>query len=166
MWFAWAGLSAFRGRRSIGSSRREQLPRSRHESYEHTREYFDLERWTRDHAQLLVLLAIANHANDEGYCWPSVETLAAKTRYTERHVVRVIQALEHDGWLQINRQRGKFNRYAIDLKRLLKMSRDGMSGDILSGDIRGQSQVTSATGSGDICAIPSIRTVNRTVNEP
>ena len=33
---------------------------------------------------LLLLLAIADHANDDGICWPSVARLAHKARTTKR----------------------------------------------------------------------------------
>ena len=35
-------------------------------------------------AELLVLLALADHARDDGVCWPSIRTIAAKARVEER----------------------------------------------------------------------------------
>ncbi|MEV4483625.1 helix-turn-helix domain-containing protein [Micromonospora coxensis] len=55
--------------------------------------------WCWEHAQvsgneLLVLLAIADHANDTGGgAWPSIKTLAAKARVSERTAQRVIGRL-------------------------------------------------------------------------
>ena len=39
---------------------------------------------------LLVLLAIADHANDDGICWPSVARLARMARVSERQCQRLI----------------------------------------------------------------------------
>jgi hypothetical protein len=46
---------------------------------------------------LLLLLAMADFANDDGECWPSVATLATKARITDRHVRRILRQLEEDG---------------------------------------------------------------------
>jgi hypothetical protein len=46
---------------------------------------------------LLLLLALADSADDNGECWPGVETLARKARMTPRHVRRVLAQLEEHG---------------------------------------------------------------------
>jgi hypothetical protein len=51
--------------------------------------------------KLLVLLALADYANDEGVCWPSIESLAAKARLSERQTQRVIRELESSGEVKI-----------------------------------------------------------------
>lgn len=43
---------------------------------------------------LLLLLAIADFANDEGFAWPSIPTLGKKIRLTERSTQRLIERLE------------------------------------------------------------------------
>ena len=53
--------------------------------------------WERapvDGGSLLVLLAMADFANDNGICWPSVPSLARKSRLSERQVQRVLRDLE------------------------------------------------------------------------
>ena len=54
-------------------------------------------------ADKLVLLAIADHANDEGHGWPSIETLANKSSVSRRTVLRILKGLEGAGLL--NRQK-------------------------------------------------------------
>ena len=54
----------------------------------------------------LMLLALADNANDEGYCYPSQETLAEKCTVDPRTVRRQISALQSQGLLEIT-QRGK-----------------------------------------------------------
>ena len=39
---------------------------------------------------LLLLLAIADHAADDGYCWPNVKTLAQKIRMSRRQTIRLL----------------------------------------------------------------------------
>lgn len=51
--------------------------------------------------ELLLLLAIADHANDEGYAYPKVATLARKIRMTERSVRRLTGQLVELGELEV-----------------------------------------------------------------
>lgn len=50
---------------------------------------------------LLVLLAIADHASEGGDAWPGVPLLATKARLSKRHVRRCLQALVNSGELEI-----------------------------------------------------------------
>ena len=47
-----------------------------------------------DGGSLLVLLAMADFANDNGICWPSLPALGRKARLSERQVRRVLRDLE------------------------------------------------------------------------
>lgn len=49
----------------------------------------------------LVLLALADHANDQGICWPGHDTVAKKARISRRTVIRTIEKLIHDGLLNV-----------------------------------------------------------------
>ena len=49
---------------------------------------------------LLLLLALADNASDEGICWPSIETLMRKTRLPRRTVFQAIKNLTEAGWVQ------------------------------------------------------------------
>lgn len=52
-------------------------------------------------APLLLLLAIADHANDRGHdAYPSIETLRRKVRMGERSVRRIVRLLEEEGELR------------------------------------------------------------------
>ncbi len=48
-------------------------------------------------AALLVLLALADYANDNGICWPGVPALAKKARVSERYVRGILGDLEGSG---------------------------------------------------------------------
>lgn len=75
---------------------------------------------------MLMLLAIADNADDDGTAWPSIETLARKCRVDRRTAQRTVRRLETDGWLSTvtgggtrgGREVGIPNRYRIDVHRL------------------------------------------------
>jgi hypothetical protein len=54
----------------------------------------------------LVLLAIADRANDEGWAWPGIDSLARKTRLTPRHVTRCLNNLKDAEEIIIKDNRG------------------------------------------------------------
>ena len=59
----------------------------------------------------LVLLALADWANDEGLCWPSINRLAVKASLTTRGIQKSIRALEQMGFVRREEVAGKGNRY-------------------------------------------------------
>lgn len=63
--------------------------------------------------QKLVLLALADWANDEGHCWPSISRLAEKTGVAGRSVQRLIRQLEDMNLVRREEVSGKGNRYWI-----------------------------------------------------
>jgi len=65
----------------------------------------------------LLLLALADHASDDGVCWPGIDRLARKIAKTRRHTRRLLSNLEESGELFINRQwgRGHTNLYLITI---------------------------------------------------
>ena len=44
--------------------------------------------------ELLVMLALADFANDAGECWPSIPVLAQKSRLSARQTMRVLNTLQ------------------------------------------------------------------------
>lgn len=50
--------------------------------------------------QRLVLLALANHATDDGRAWPSKETLASETNLTKTAVDRAVNWLQGNGYIE------------------------------------------------------------------
>jgi Helix-turn-helix domain len=51
--------------------------------------------------ELLVLLALADHARDDGLCWPSIRTIAAKARVEERSAQRILRRLIERGLVEL-----------------------------------------------------------------
>ena len=70
-------------------------------------------------AQKAVLLALADHADAAGRCWPSLTTLSAKTCAARRTVINALSALEKAGLISRDRQQGgsKSTRYVLHLDR-------------------------------------------------
>lgn len=56
---------------------------------------------------LLVLIALADNASDEGYCWPSWQSIMAKTKVSRGTLSSVLNRLEKDGYIvRESRKRG------------------------------------------------------------
>lgn len=61
--------------------------------------------WAQSKAKgsaLLLLLAIADYANDSDVAWPSVETLSRKIRMTRRNTQLLLRQLEESGELEVH----------------------------------------------------------------
>lgn len=68
--------------------------------------------------KLLLLLAIADYTNDEGYAWPSIPTLAKKLRMSERYVQVAIRQLIKSKELKISYKSrgGSSNTFQVTVK--------------------------------------------------
>lgn len=74
--------------------------------------------WTHSEqsgTKLLLMLAIADHANDDGYAWPGIISLANKVRRSPRQVMRLVKQLVEAGEL-LSMRIGRSNHYIIDLR--------------------------------------------------
>lgn len=69
---------------------------------------------------LLVLLALADWADDNGIAWPSIDGLAHKARLQRRRVQYIIRKLKGEGFLDIEEGGGrrKRHRYSLNLTKL------------------------------------------------
>lgn len=66
-----------------------------------------------DGTSLLVHVILANHANDDGVCWPSIARIAKQCRVSERHVQRILATLEADGYLRRSQRPGRSNLFMV-----------------------------------------------------
>ncbi len=67
----------------------------------------------------MVLLALADNANDEGTdCWPSVGKLVEKCSMSERAVQGHLAALEADGYIERHERLGRSNKFTIHVDRI------------------------------------------------
>lgn len=96
------------------------------------------------HDEQLVLLALADHAHDDGSrCFPGVRYLAWKTNYSERQIQRALRSLESSGLITpvafAAGGRGHATEYRINIEKGVKKS-----------PYQATARVTSTTGKGDI----------------
>lgn len=77
--------------------------------------------WVWDHSPykddaLLIHLALADWANDEGMCWPKQTSIASKARCSVEHVRRVTKRMQEDGYIEIvkvSRGPGSSHKYLM-----------------------------------------------------
>ncbi len=91
---------------------------------------------------LLLLLSLADYADERGVAFPSVETLANKVRMSERNVQLLLRKLEVDGEviIEANAGPGGANRYRLTLQ----------GGEKFSPHKRGKKGEKIAPGGGEI----------------
>lgn len=100
-------------------------------------------------ARLLTLLALADYANDLSLAWPSIPTLAQRTRISERQVQRAIQWLTSQSYIEIAAKgngRGNVTTYKVSLKGVIMSPFSDKKGDTASpiGDVKGD--ITNVKG--------------------
>jgi Helix-turn-helix domain len=66
-----------------------------------------------DQTTLLIQLCLADHADDDGRCWPSIPRLAKKARCSERWARDVIKELAEKGYLERDVRPGKSTMYRL-----------------------------------------------------
>ena len=95
-------------------------------------------------SKLLLLLALADHCNDDGVCWPSHSHLAEKIRMSSRQTKRLMSQLEEEHEIESKRRftnggRQTSNYYLLAEKYVNgvsdKMSPRSDMGDTPGGDI-------------------------------
>lgn len=64
-------------------------------------------------SQKAVLISLADQANDDGVCWPSINTISVRTCLSERAVRDAIRWLESAGYLASKDRRGSSNVYQV-----------------------------------------------------
>jgi DNA-binding MarR family transcriptional regulator len=87
----------------------------------HKASHWAFERSPATHTQKLVLILLADWADETGLAWPKQSTLADKARLSIRHLRRVLDELEAEGYLrrvQTRRRDGRrgVDNYQLDLK--------------------------------------------------
>jgi len=64
-------------------------------------------------SELLLLLAIADNARDDGHAWPGLSVLSGKTRLSRQTLSKKLENLVESGELYIHAQKGFVHHYAV-----------------------------------------------------
>ena len=91
---------------------------------------------TDDKSEVLVLVALADDADDTGgSCWPSLERIAARARMSVSGARRAVQRLEQAELITVHRPdrqgRGQHNRYQLHLEMVRNVTSEGSQDDTL-----------------------------------
>lgn len=111
---------------------------------------------------LLMLLAYADYANDDGECWPKMQSIAAKSRLSIRQSKRVKSILLESGELKVVKKstgRNDPDRVKVIIERVTPMTpQPGITGDILSpqGQITGDNMSPQMGVKGDMGVTPGV----------
>lgn len=63
--------------------------------------------------QKSVLISLADNANDQGHCWPSLMTISERTCFSKRAVIDAIAWLENAGAIIADRTNGRHTTYRV-----------------------------------------------------
>jgi len=112
-----------------------------------------------DGGALLVLLAMADYADEEHICRPSVGALARKARLSERQIIRILNHLKTDGAIvPIGEHKSKQGRPIV----IYRINTDALKGDICDSlKVTPMSPLETPKGDiyalkGDICDSPKV----------
>lgn len=100
---------------------------------------------------LLVMLALADFADDTGFCYPSVGTIALKSRLSKRQVQRILPRLIRSGELLIERKGGFHkgqnwaNQYRVTLGGVCEPIVNKRGDKLSWGDIYGKKRGLNVT---------------------
>ena len=112
----------------------------------------------------LVLLALADYADDRNQCWPSYETLADKCDISRTSVYSAIKDLKSAALIRVT-QRREDDKQLSNLYTLLTKKKAVKQADQSSDQSSDLSSDLSSDQSSDVCTQTVNRTVNRTVNQ-
>ena len=69
-------------------------------------------------SEKLVLLALADHADDQGVCWPGMQGIAEKCGISRRTVIRVVQSLAKKGLVSVFARGNEAGQQVTNIYRL------------------------------------------------
>lgn len=116
------------------------------------------------HADKIVLLALADNANDEGYCYPSASTLSRKCGMNERSIRRIVERLQDMGHVTQHDRPGRSSTFDIHPGRTV--TPDGQSPRTLGQDTPDRPSPTPRTVSPSTPDRPSPITIIEPSIEP
>ncbi|HCE9493801.1 TPA: helix-turn-helix domain-containing protein, partial [Pseudomonas aeruginosa] len=64
-------------------------------------------------AQKAVLISLADQANDQGVCWPAVDSIATRCCLSKRAVQQAIKWLRSAGIVSVEERQGRSTMYSV-----------------------------------------------------
>ncbi|HFH4110015.1 TPA: helix-turn-helix domain-containing protein, partial [Pseudomonas aeruginosa] len=64
-------------------------------------------------AQKAVLISLADQANDQGVCWPAVDSIATRCCLSKRAVQQAIKWLRGAGIVSVEERQGRSTMYSV-----------------------------------------------------
>ncbi|MBV5727442.1 helix-turn-helix domain-containing protein, partial [Pseudomonas aeruginosa] len=64
-------------------------------------------------AQKAVLISLADQANDQGVCWPAVDSIAMRCCLSKRAVQQAIKWLRSAGIVSVEERQGRSTMYSV-----------------------------------------------------
>lgn len=89
-----------------------------------------------------VLVALADNANDAGFCWPSISTICERTSLGKTAVIDAIRWLEEAGYIAANRSNGRKTTYTVTVQECLNDKQTGSP----DGPVSASDQSATQTG--------------------
>jgi hypothetical protein len=98
-------------------------------------------------SEKLVLLALADWAQDDGRCWPSIAKVAAKSGVSERTVQRMLREAEKAGLLKRKENMGRGCEYTLPPDNLSPVTNETDTPDTVSPNTLGTTKSSEAKAS-------------------
>ena len=126
-------------------------------------------------SELLALLALADWSDDDGRCWPAMNSIAAKTRLSRSQAQRVVHGLIADGYLFVigNADGGKpgaTRQYQINLDAMtgrMDATPTGRTDAMGSANATGRTHAQDGSyGRAETGRTDATQTIIKTINEP
>ena len=100
-----------------------------------------LENYDGDPTRKLIYLILANHANDQGICWPSIDTVAQQANVSRSQAFRHIAALRNEEKIEVQRRKEQSSIF----KLLTSVNRMGATFESRMGDTQNRKEIKQST---------------------
>lgn len=95
-----------------------------------------------------ILFILADHADEKGKCFPSIQYLSKTSELSDRAIKSAISFLEKNGFIRVHRIKGQVNRYQLFLNPLKQTDNQGKEEGAPSGDASSHSSVGGSLNEG------------------
>ncbi len=98
--------------------------------------------------QKSVLVSLADNANDQGHCWPSIDTICERTCLGRTSVIDAIKQLEIGGHISADRSNGRKTSYMLHPNQSATRTGERPQTSTPNGPVSKDNQYAKRTGTG------------------